>query len=266
MWSKKADTHNDSISLVPEVDIHSGPFPANPANRNAALRKSSMFGDDHRNSSFFQPAIDFSITIDQDGRDVHVPERNAGWLQTSTTNVAEVIGIGILGLPYTVSRLGWYTSISLLVLVGTTNAIAHLVLSAIIVEHPQARTWAAVGGLVGPRTRSIVESGNETTANKLSKKKKKKTNNINSKSIFVQSWFCFCFFYSSYYYPCFIHTVVTTYLFAICVVDFLASTNALKSVIIGCGYNLCNTYWYAFLEQYLNVFFGVTPQPPRICL
>jgi amino acid permease len=149
---------------------------------------------DKRSSSFLQTADNFAIVIDQQGLSVHEPARHASWLETSCTNVAEVIGIGVLGLPYTVSRLGWIWSIVLLLGVGLTNAISYLVLSAIIVKHPEARTWAEVGALVGPRTRTLVE------------------------------------------------IVVSTYLFSICIVDFLTCSNSLQQVIVGSGGSLCSYY------------------------
>jgi amino acid permease len=117
----------------------------------------SHLDENRRKSSFLQSAENFSIVIDQQGLDVHAPARHASWIETSCTNVAEVIGIGVLGLPYTVSRMGWIMSITLLLGIGITNALSYLVLSAIIIEHPEARTWAEVGGLVGPRTRTLVE-------------------------------------------------------------------------------------------------------------
>jgi len=84
-----------------------------------------------------------------------VKRGKATWYDASAVVVAEVIGVGVLGLPFTVSRLGWVPGIGLLTLVCLANMYSSMLIHRIVCTFPEISTFADIGSLIGKRWKYV---------------------------------------------------------------------------------------------------------------
>jgi amino acid permease len=84
--------------------------------------------------------------------------RQSSWFQTACTLVADAVGVGVLGIPYTMKVLGWHAGLTAIVLIGFSNWWMAIVLYRVVLTDPDsAITYADVGGFVSPRWQRIVK-------------------------------------------------------------------------------------------------------------
>lgn len=79
-----------------------------------------------RHSSFLQADDAFDVAIDEEGLEVHTQKRTATFTSTCVLAIAEVVGIGVLGLPHTVSQLGWVWAVVFMAGLGNLSVDMYL--------------------------------------------------------------------------------------------------------------------------------------------
>jgi amino acid permease len=66
------------------------------------------------------------------------------------------MGIGVLALPYSISKLGWILGLASILVICMLNAYTMNLLCRIALTRSNASTYADVGGFVGNRTRIVL--------------------------------------------------------------------------------------------------------------
>jgi hypothetical protein len=76
--------------------------------------------------------------------------RKSSWQRTTFILLSDVMGIGVLSLPYSISKLGWVVGVSSLILICIGNAYTCQLLAR-CTHARSARTYADIAGSIGPR-------------------------------------------------------------------------------------------------------------------
>lgn len=93
---------------------------------------------------------------------VNSHEKVATWQGTAIVLIAEVIGVGVLGLPYVFLKCGWVVGFLALSLLCLTNMYSGFLLHRLFLQFPTVTRFADFGKLIGPWTERI-SSGVATT-------------------------------------------------------------------------------------------------------
>ena len=79
------------------------------------------------------------------------PERRTGWANVSFILFAELVGTGILALPYTFAKVGYAVGTGLLVLFMAMSVYAGLLLHRLHMMYPEGITYGDLAGAVARR-------------------------------------------------------------------------------------------------------------------
>lgn len=86
--------------------------------------------------------------------DAHIKSISAGptgtWQSSASVLVAEVIGVGVLGLPFVFLKLGWLTALVAMLLFGISNLYGGLLVHRLFLQNPTATKFSDLGLAVGP--------------------------------------------------------------------------------------------------------------------
>jgi len=105
-------------------------------------------------------ASSFDIEAIEAGHGAHVNshEKKATWQGTCIVLIAEVIGVGVLGLPYVFLKCGWVVGFLALSLLCLTNMYSGFLLHRLFLQFPTVTRFSDFGKLVGPWTERISSS------------------------------------------------------------------------------------------------------------
>ena len=86
------------------------------------------------------------------------PERRSGWLQTAVVLLSELVGSGVLALPFALARLGWVPGLVLVLALALLNLYSGVLLWRLHLLHPTVGvTYGDLAGAVGgPPARATV--------------------------------------------------------------------------------------------------------------
>eukprot|EP00750_Incisomonas_marina_P013899 INCI17564.6.p1 GENE.INCI17564.6~~INCI17564.6.p1 ORF type:complete len:398 (-),score=36.49 INCI17564.6:585-1685(-) len=85
------------------------------------------------------------------------PERRTTWYNAAFILVAELVGTGVLGLPYTFATVGWIPGVALLFVFAGLAFYSGYLLWRLQISHPRGITYGDLAGeIVGPFGKNLV--------------------------------------------------------------------------------------------------------------